>query len=37
VLVAVDDGWTADIWKEVEGLSAWIGIGVTAEDTSVLL
>jgi hypothetical protein len=37
VLAAVGDGWTSDIVKEVEGLSAWIGTGVTAEGTSVLL
>jgi hypothetical protein len=37
VLAAVDDGWTAGICKEVEGLAAWIGIGVTAEGTSILL
>jgi hypothetical protein len=37
VLAAVGDGWTAHICKEMEGLSAWIGIGVTVEGTSVLL
>jgi hypothetical protein len=28
---------TARIWNEVEGLSAWIGTGLKAEGTSVLL
>jgi hypothetical protein len=37
VLFAVGDGWTADICKEVEALSAWIGIGVLVEGTNVLL
>jgi hypothetical protein len=37
VLAAVGDGWTADIRKELEGLSACIGTGVTGEGTSVLL
>jgi hypothetical protein len=37
MLAAVGEGWIADISKDVEGLSAWIGIGVTAEGTSVLL
>jgi hypothetical protein len=36
-LAAVGDGWTSDISKKVEGLSAWIGTGVTAEGSSVLL
>jgi hypothetical protein len=36
-LTAVGDGWTADICKQVEKLSARVGIGVTAEGTSVLL
>jgi hypothetical protein len=30
------DGWTAGNWQAVEGLSAWIGIAVAVDDTSVL-
>ncbi|XP_023702558.1 probable cell division protein kinase ECU11_1290 [Cryptotermes secundus] len=37
LLAAPSDSWSADILKEVEGLSAKIGIGVTAEGTCVLL
>jgi hypothetical protein len=35
MLAAVSDGWTADILKEVEGLSAWIRLGVAGDGTSV--
>jgi hypothetical protein len=35
MLAAVGDSWTADICEEVEGLSAWVGMGVRVEDTNV--
>jgi hypothetical protein len=31
VLAAAGDGWAYDILKKVEGLSTWMGTGVTAE------
>jgi hypothetical protein len=37
VLAAAGDGCTPDTLKEVEGPSAWIGIRVTGDGTSVLL
>jgi hypothetical protein len=30
-LAAVGDTWSAEICEEVEGLSAWMGVGVTVK------